>query len=198
MGTDNDEATNAMIASLLAQDQGAYQDDIVEEAGQDDSEDEDYGGAKKRKRQPRRGKSEKFYVKNFIWLQTFSASECPPPPLDLRSCLLGTQILLHAGGGAGGGRGGRRKSAPAPETAAASKANLKEGQEGSDQEADAYTASGRRKRKDAGQQGARGASRGWSDEEEKLFMEVHSMQFADVHTLPMSSPDAAVFHFCLA
>ena len=44
-----------MIASLIAQDQGGYQDEIFEEMGQDDSEDEDYGGAKKRKRQPRKG-----------------------------------------------------------------------------------------------------------------------------------------------
>ena len=56
MAGDNDEATNAMIASLLAQDQGAYQEEILEEAGQDDSEDEDYGGAKKRKRQSRKGR----------------------------------------------------------------------------------------------------------------------------------------------
>ena len=55
MANDNDEATNAMIASLLAQDQGAYQEEILEEAGQDDSEDEDYGGTKKRKRQSRKG-----------------------------------------------------------------------------------------------------------------------------------------------
>ncbi|KAK9867584.1 hypothetical protein WJX84_008166 [Apatococcus fuscideae] len=135
---ENDEATNAMIASLIAQDQGGYQDEIFEEMGQDDSEDEDYGGAKKRKRQPRKG------------------------------------------AGAGGGRGGRRKSAPAADGAAPSKpaagAAAKEAQESSEHEGDAYTASGRRKRKDAGQQGAREKSRGWSDDEEKMFMEA-----LDVH-----------------
>ena len=55
MAAENDEATNAMIASLIAQDQGAYQEEMFEETGQDDSEDEDYGGSKKRKRQPRKG-----------------------------------------------------------------------------------------------------------------------------------------------
>ena len=85
-----------------------------------------------------------------------------------RSCCI--EPIKPAGPAAGGGRGGRRKSAPASEDAAANKA--KDGQGGSEQEADEYTASGRRKRKDAGQQGARGVSRGWSDEEEKLFMEV--------------------------
>ena len=78
--------------------------------------------------------------------------------------------MESAGAGAGGGRGARRKSAP--EGAAANRASAKEGQEASEHEQDAYTASGRRKRKDAGQQGARGQSRGWSDEEEKLFIEV--------------------------
>ena len=87
--------------------------------------------------------------------------------LDPLCCI---EPLKPAGPGAGGGRGGRRKSAAASEDAAANKA--KEVQGGSEQEADEYTASGRRKRKDAGQQGARGVSRGWSDEEEKLFMEV--------------------------
>ncbi|KAK9822060.1 hypothetical protein WJX74_004480 [Apatococcus lobatus] len=130
MAAENDEATNAMIASLIAQDQGAYQEELFEETGQDDSEDEDYGGSKKRKRQPRKG------------------------------------------AGAGGARGGRRRSTAVPEGAAAGRsAAVKESKEASEHEPEEYTASGRRKRKDAGQQGARGASRGWSDEEEKLFIE---------------------------
>lgn len=82
-------------------------------------------------------------------------------------------LKCFSGAGAGGGRGGRRKSAAASEGPAAGRtAAAKEGKETSEHEPEEYTASGRRKRKDAGQQGARGASRGWSEEEEKLFIEV--------------------------
>lgn len=54
MATDADDATTALIARMLAED-NAYSYEPQDQYGLDDSEDEDYGGAAKRKRATKRG-----------------------------------------------------------------------------------------------------------------------------------------------
>ena len=165
----NDEATNALIASMLAEDNHYTEYDAYHMGP--DSEDDDWGGSKKKPKKGMQATAKRIRSQPITLIMYASTV------LRIQRRIQGLVVLA----GAAGRKSKGTKAAAAP-AAAVAEEEFKPDTSGTEEPKDApheheLSATGRRKRKDTGTN--RTQSRGWSEEEERLFSEALELHGRD-------------------